>query len=190
MDYASQTSQGNIAAETGDTFWSAARTILEQTVSVLSDNAHAIFVTKDYIRAGARVPFTNQWITLCQSVGLRLLHHHRAMLVEEHGTQTDLFQGEVEQKTIKASFFRRLHMKKCPDLAILWEDVTCWVLDGPGGQEEGVACVVASPPFGDNIASAPRVGKAATYTGHHEQDYGSSIGQLGAMKEGERPTDA
>ena len=84
-------------------------------------------MTKRYVRAGAIVDFTADWIRLCESVGWRLLHHHRAMLVDEYGTQTQLFDAQdTQHQTVRASFFRRLHMQKRPDLAILWEDVTCW----------------------------------------------------------------
>jgi hypothetical protein len=80
------TSPGQLGNEP-DTFWSASRTILEQVVALLRDGAHAIFVTKRYCRNGQIVDFTADWIALCRSVGLTLLHHHKAMLVEHHGTQ-------------------------------------------------------------------------------------------------------
>ena len=119
-------SLGNLANDTPDTFWIAARAILEQTFSLLRPNAHAIFVTKRYCRAGAIIDFTADWIRLCERVGFTLLHHHRAMLIENHGTQCGLFDEDTQYVTQKKSFFRRLHEKKRPDLSIDWEDVLCF----------------------------------------------------------------
>lgn len=121
------TTAGQLALEHPDTFWDASSAILEQTNALLRPGGHLIWVTKRYVREGAIVDFTADWIRLCESAGWRLLHHHRAMLVDEYGTQTHLFDAEdTQHQTIRASFFRRLHMQKRPDLAILWEDVTCW----------------------------------------------------------------
>ena len=176
------------------TFWGAAHQIMMQICKSLAPNGHCIFVTKNYVRAGQIVPFTEQWKTLCQSVGLRLLHHHRAMLVEDHGTQTDLFQGDVQQQTIKASFFRRLHMKKRPDLAILWEDVTCWIWDGNESTGAGVACCVSSPPFLDNGVNDARFGgglkdksliQQSKIGGGGSTYYGTSPSQLACLPPGD-----
>ena len=188
----------NLGNEHGLTFWEASKTILEQLMLVLVPGAHCIWVTKRYVSDGQIVDFTDQWIQLCRSVGLKLLHHHRAMLVEHHGTQTDLFQGDAEQKTIKASFFRRLHMKKRPDLAILWEDVTCWVWEGDGGSGDGVQCCVSSPPYSGNDKHDYRLTDVEGYDRDERrgkrqgkgsfrgsETYGRSVGQLGAMPTGD-----
>ena len=192
--YDAPDSRGQLGTTQGTTFWEAAAEILRATVSVLAPGAHCIWVAKRYVRDGQIVDFTADWIRLCESVGLRLLHHHRAMLVEDHGTQTDLFQGDVQQQTIKASFFRRLHMKKRPDLAILWEDVTCWIWDGNESTGAGVACCVSSPPFLDNGVNDARFGgglkdksliQQSKIGGGGSTYYGTSPSQLACLPPGD-----
>ena len=121
------TSQGQLADELPNNFWAASETILAQAFALLRPGGHAIFVTKRYVRSGKIVEFTQDWIRCCESVGFRLLHHHKAMLVEHHGTQTTLFgEGDTVHETRRESFFRRLaRMKGSP--AIEWEDVTCFI---------------------------------------------------------------
>lgn len=117
--------KNNLANARGEDFWSASRQILEQLHFVLSPQAHAIFVVKDFIRHKQRVPFTEQWAELCEAVGFRLIHHHRAYLVEHHGTQ-GTFQGEDKQiETERKSFFRRLAEKKGSP-RIDYESVLCF----------------------------------------------------------------
>lgn len=109
-----------------DTFWKAARTIVEQTFQVLRPGGHAIWVVKNYVRNSAIVDFTGDWAKLCQHVGFEWLHHHRALLTEAHGTQRDLFGADQVQSTAHISFFRRLHQAKYPHLAITHESVLCF----------------------------------------------------------------
>src|SRR3990167_72844 len=52
-----------------DTFWAAAKIILIQCHTILKPGGHAIWVCKDFIRKGKRVPFSDQWQALCESVG-------------------------------------------------------------------------------------------------------------------------
>jgi len=113
----------NLSNIKGDTFWSAARAILQQCYQVLAPGGVAIFVTKRFVRDKKIVEFSQQWADLCQSCGFELIEWIKAWLVEERGTQYDL-TGEAHTKTVKRfSFFRRLHVKKYPHLAIEWEDV-------------------------------------------------------------------
>lgn len=109
-----------------DTFWSAARQIVVEVFALLKPGGHAVWVTKNYIRDGAEVPFTDDWIRLCTRVGFVLLHHHHASLVETHGTQQGLFGGETVQETRRESFFRRLARKKT-GVGIHYESVLCMV---------------------------------------------------------------
>ena len=125
------TTPGQLGNEEANDFWSAALQVGSQTVALLSPGAHAIWVTKDYVRHGAIVPFTRQWAALCEQAGFVWLHHHQAMLVEDHGTELSLFGEPVTRRTERKSFFRRLHEKKRPDLAIHYESVLCFVK--PGG---------------------------------------------------------
>lgn len=174
------TAEGQLGTASPDTFWGSARTILEQVYQVLRPGAHAIWVVKSYCRDGAIVDFPDQWTQLCSSVGFQLVHEHRALLVEDHGTQGLLFGTAMDIATSiaddtavpsdtrtfigkrvttkRASFFRRLAEKKRPDLAIDWECVLCMVK--PAAAEDGgeaVACCVASPPWQESIAGGDGV---------------------------------
>ena len=44
----------------GETFWSAARAIVEQLFAVLAPGGHAAWVTKAFVRDGERVDFPDQ----------------------------------------------------------------------------------------------------------------------------------
>jgi len=86
----------------------------------------AIFVTKDYVKKGQRVPFSDRWLALCESVGFILVCRHQAMLVEHHGWQMTTGGGIEEINTERKSFFRRLAEKKGSP-RIDHEDVLCFV---------------------------------------------------------------
>lgn len=117
--------EDNLGNQRGETFWSASRLILEQLHSVLTPDAHAVFVTKRFVRDKKIVEFTDQWIQLCEAVGFKLLHRHKAMLVEDYGVQRG-FETDKSITIARKSFFRRLaESKNSP--AIDWEDVTCFV---------------------------------------------------------------
>lgn len=114
----------NIGNQSGDTFWSAAAVILAQCHAILKPGGHAIWVCKDFVRKGKRVPFSDQWQVLCESVGFRLVCRHRAMLITNHGEQETIF-GETERLTTeRKSFFRRLAEKKGSP-RIDHEDILC-----------------------------------------------------------------
>lgn len=104
------------------TFWSAARVIVEQTYQVLRPGGYAAWVCKDFVRKGQRVPFSDQWEQLCAAVGFEPVERIAAMLVDDHGSQLDIFGGETPRRTERKSFFRRLAEKKGSP-RIDWEDV-------------------------------------------------------------------
>lgn len=117
-------SDGQIGNTSGDSFWLAARQIVEQVYLLLAPGAPAVWVVKDYVRNKQIVPFCDQWRQLCEAVGFETLHIHRAWLVEERGTQLDIF-GNAHTKTVeRKSFFRRLAEKKGSP-RIDWETVIC-----------------------------------------------------------------
>jgi len=119
--------EGQLGAEKAETFWGAAKTIVEQVYDILVPGGHCIWVTKRFVRDKQIVEFSEQWAALCQSVGFELVHWHKAWLIEDRGAQYDLF-GELQEKTVKRmSFFRRLYEAKYPENAIDWEDVICFV---------------------------------------------------------------
>jgi tRNA G10 N-methylase Trm11 len=115
--------------EASDTFWLAARTILEQTHSVLRPGAVAAWITGDFVRNKQRVTFGQQWLALCETVGFVPLAHAVAWKQTDHGAQMDIFGQAVPQGTTKVSFFRRLSNAKNPDAAILNEDI--WFVRKP-----------------------------------------------------------
>jgi hypothetical protein len=105
------TSPGQLGADSGDTFWSAARLILEQCHQQLALGGVAVFVTKDFVKNGRRMEFSQQWARLCVAVGFEPLAHFRAWLVEESAGQYNT-GGELVTKTkSRKSFFRRLAEK-------------------------------------------------------------------------------
>ena len=107
----------------GGTFWAAARAILLQCHAVLAPGGVAIWVLKAFVRNKAIVDFPGQWEALCNSCGFETVEVIRAYLVEDRGAQFALNGDLVEKKVARKSFFRRLHEKKYPGLAINWEIV-------------------------------------------------------------------
>ena len=67
-------------------------------------------MVKAFIRKGEIVDFPGDWQRLCESVGFKTLHKHRAMLVKET-VHNGLF-GDIKEKTERKSFFRRLAESK------------------------------------------------------------------------------
>jgi hypothetical protein len=219
-----------------DTFWSAAKQVLEGVFQVLRPGGHAIFVTKRYVRDGAIVEFSQDWARLCQAVGFEWLHHHKALLYEDHGAQENLFsedgpdrrftapegddfsrpltttgrytntQSTDTHRTKRVSFFRRLHEKKRPDLAIEYEDVLCFrkpLAAAPMPPDEAwqqLELTVSSPPFHDSLSSGTgsdafwqererlhgsRCASARRKEADLGKSYGHTPGNLANLKEGD-----
>ena len=103
---------GNLGNSMVGDFWVAARAIVDQVYGALVPGGHAIWVVKDYVKAGKRVSFSEQWAAMCAAAGFELLHWHRAWLVEDKGTQIDLWGNGHNKKVERKSFFRRLAEKK------------------------------------------------------------------------------
>lgn len=113
---------GQLASMQSETFWTAARTIIEQVYLALTPGGYAVWVVKDYVKNKQRVPFSDQWRQLCEAVGFITLHEHHATLVLAKQQHMD---GHVVKKESK-SFFRRLAEKKCSP-RIDFETVFCMV---------------------------------------------------------------
>ena len=79
-------------------------------------------MVKNFVRNGKIVPFCNQWRQLAEHVGFQHVKTVHASLVkrDEH---PGLFGEAVVKQKKRVSFFRRLHEKKRPDLAIDYEVV-------------------------------------------------------------------
>jgi len=113
----------NLGNNTGETFWSAARTILEETFAILKPGGYAAWITGDFVRDKKRVLFGEQWLALCEAVGFEPVLWAVAWKAETHGHQLGIFGEPVELRTSKVSFFRRLANRNNPDAAIENEDV-------------------------------------------------------------------
>jgi len=120
--------EGQLGNTTGDTFWQAAAQIVRQCHAVLKSGGVAIWVLKAFVRDGAIVDFPGQWQRLCEHAGLRTIQVIHASLVTET-RQPSLFGGEEVKRVKRTSFFRRLHERKRPDLAIDFEVVLCMKKD-------------------------------------------------------------
>ncbi len=103
--------EGQLGQEQGDTFWQAAKTIVEQCHQILKPGGHAIWVVKSFVRKGKIVDFPGDWQRLCESVGFKTVCVHHAMLVKETSHKTLFGHTETKRKERK-SFFRRLAESK------------------------------------------------------------------------------
>jgi hypothetical protein len=116
------TTDGNIGNDTGPTFWTAAREIVAQSYAILRPGGVAVWVLKSFVRAGAIVDFPGDWQRLCEACGFTLHEEIHASLVKR-SEQPGLFGEPVVKSKSRMSFFRRLHIKKYPHLAINYEVV-------------------------------------------------------------------
>ena len=113
----------NIGNETGETFWSAARMIVEQCYAILSPGAHAAWVLKAFVRNKKIVDFPKQWQQLCESVGFETVVIARAWQVKDDGTQLAIDGKHKHLHKEHKGFFRRNHEKKFPATRIDFEIV-------------------------------------------------------------------
>lgn len=114
--------QGDMGS--GDTFWLASRTIVEQVFLLLKPGGHAIWVTKNFVRDKKEVDFNGRWQALCEAMGFKTVCIHLAMQVEQIGTNLLLEGGEHTRTKTKKSFFRR-NAEKRGSPPIDFECVTC-----------------------------------------------------------------
>ena len=101
----------NIGNQTGDTFWTAARDIVAECYAILKPGGLAVWVTKDFVRKGARVPFSDDWERLCVSCGFESVERIHAQLVKRD-SHPSLFGGQETTTKERKSFFRRLAESK------------------------------------------------------------------------------
>ncbi|MGH7272954.1 MAG: hypothetical protein ACREIQ_00650, partial [Nitrospiria bacterium] len=117
--------EGQLGREAGETFWSAVRLILDQCFLALRPGGVSIWICKDFIRDGERIPFCDMWRRLCESLGFEHLETYLALQIKDRGTQTTIDGDMVNLTTEYKSFFRRNYEKKNPDQRIDWEAVIC-----------------------------------------------------------------
>lgn len=121
-DYGS--TPGQLGSDSGQTFWQAARQIVEQCALLLPIGGSAIWVVKDYVKNKKVVEFSDQWRQLCEACGFETLCVHRAWLVKKNGSQATMEGDSVNMDIERKSFFRRLAEKKGSP-RIDWETVLC-----------------------------------------------------------------
>jgi hypothetical protein len=114
---------GQVGAEAGETFWASARLIVEQCYTLLKPGGVAVWVVKDFVRRKQIVPFAARWQQLGEACGFETIEVIRAWLVKPGPTQLGFAGTEVDHTVQRKSFFRRLHERKFPHLAIDWEVV-------------------------------------------------------------------
>ncbi len=101
----------NVGNTSGDTFWQAARQIVEQTALCLKDGACSAWIVKAYVKSKKLVPFPEQWAALLTECGFEVVCVARAWLVQET-KEPGLFEKEVVTRVARKSFFRRLAESK------------------------------------------------------------------------------
>jgi len=112
------TSDNQLGNSTGPTFWQAAKDILLECHKLLRPNAVSFWVCKNYVKSGRIVDFVSQWLRLCEVCGFEHIETIIAWQTEDKGTNFD-FEGEKQKKVVRRqSFFRLLHIKNHPELAI------------------------------------------------------------------------
>ena len=108
VSHHTQRAQQNFGNTPGETFWSAARAIVEQTYLVLKPGGVSAWVVKSFVRNKQIVDFPGQWRKLCEACGFETLEVARAWLVEDAGTTIDLDGQHNHRTKQRKSFFRRL----------------------------------------------------------------------------------
>ena len=99
--------EGQMGNTNGQDFWEQAKLVVDNCHQALAPGGYAIWVCKDYVRAGKRIPFSDKWEMLCKSCGFEPYQRIEASLVTDNGTQSGLFEDRKYIKERK-TFFRRL----------------------------------------------------------------------------------
>jgi len=125
----------NLGNKLRDTFWHAAREIVQQCYAILKPGGIAAWVLKDFVRDGKRVPFSDDWRKLCESVEFQTVEWIKASLVKEE-RHPSLFGGDEVRTKQRKGFFRRLAEKKGSpridheDVLIMQKDSSCLLSQG------------------------------------------------------------
>ena len=112
--------EGQLGAETGDSYWQAMRLVYAQCLEALKPGGIMAVVVKRYVKNKKIVELSDQTMQLLIHVGFEPVERVKAMLVKET-TSAGLF-GEIKTTKARKSFFRRLAESKGSP-PIDWEDV-------------------------------------------------------------------
>ena len=127
---------GYEAIDPRETFWHAARMIVEECYALLRPGGVAVWVVKAFVKNKQIVDFPGDWRTLCEAVGFETVEEVHASLVE-HYTENTLFDGERAKTRERKSFFRRLAEKKGSpriDHEVVWYMVKPHAIQGSDSQ--------------------------------------------------------
>lgn len=113
-------SAGQLGNTSGEDYWSAMKLVYTQCHQAIHPGGMLVVVVKDFVKGGKRVPLCDQTLALLESLGFELVERIRAWVTKTK-THAGLF-GDVEEKTERKSFFRRLAESKGSP-AIDWEEV-------------------------------------------------------------------
>ena len=103
-----------------------ATAVIRQTHRLLRDGGIAVWVTKDYVRRGRRVPFSDNWEALCIAAGFRCSGRVQTSLVDSRAEQLDIFGGRHNRdRQHKGQWRRDAEVKGAP--VIDHEDVRFFV---------------------------------------------------------------
>jgi len=104
-------SDGQIADEKDETYWSACRQVYSECHKALKPGGHMIVVVKAYVKNKKRVPLPQQTLKLLIHLGFEPIERIKAMLTKE-SVNAGLFGKDIISKKERKSFFRRLAESK------------------------------------------------------------------------------
>ena len=117
-------SEGQLARLKGSEFWKAVGEVLAEVKAVLRPGGHCIWILRDYVRDGKKVPFADTWRSLAEEKGFQTLHIHRALLREHLADQLTIDGEAIPVGREYKSFFRRIQERRGAP-RIDWEVVLC-----------------------------------------------------------------
>ena len=88
--------------------------IVAQTFAVLRPGGVAAWICGDFVRNKQRVPFGEQWLALCESVGFEPLAWAVAWKQTDHGAQLDIFGEAIPQQTTRVASSGGWRMPRIP----------------------------------------------------------------------------
>ena len=117
-------SPGQIGRESGETYWDACAKVYTGLFNVLQPGGVSAIVVKSFVRDRKIVDLPEQTSELVSALGFEIVEKAYAHLKEDRHKGYDLFTGEeIVEKKARMSFFRRIHERKNPELAIDYEVV-------------------------------------------------------------------